>query len=183
MSTLGQGLNIADLAVELKAHLVNHWNAAPPASRTPLPERQVIVPGDPRTIAWDCEQLTISLVGIGFGQAVAADSTGGSSPRTGTPASVGSVRHAVLAVALIRCTPKGSNTGAPPSAADLEAAGLEFLRDAGLLSQAMVVFAAKVRRGLGKVASVECGVVDPYGPSGGFHGAETTLTITVPDLV
>lgn len=183
MSTLGQGLNIAQLALDLKAHLINHWNAAPPDSRTPLPQRQVIVPGDPRTIAWDCEQLTISMVGIGFGQAVAADSTPGTAPRTGTPASVASVRHVVLAIALIRCTPGMSGNGTPPSPAELEAAGLEFLRDAGLLSQAMVVFAAQVRRGLGRVASVECGVVDPYGPSGGFHGAETTLTITVPDLV
>lgn len=181
MSTLGKGLNIADTAEDLLEHIVRHWAAAPAGTRAELPARRGILAGDPRTIAWDCEQLTISMVGIGWGQAIDAAST--PSPRTGSPMSVSAMRHVVLAIALIRCTPGGGSDGQPPTIDALNTAGLTFLRDAGLLSQALVNFTTKLRQQLGKTASVQAGVVDPYGPAGGYHGAETTLAITVPELI
>lgn len=181
MSTLGKGLDIATTAAQLKAHIIAHWNAAPAGTRVDLPARRAILAGDPRNVAWDCEQLTVAMVGIGWGQAI--DAAQVPSPRTGAPVSVGAMRHVVLAVALIRCTPKGGANGQPPSVEDLEAAGLTSMRDAGLLSQAMVTYASKLRQELGKHASVQPGVVDPYGPSGGYHGLETTLAITAAELV
>lgn len=180
-SSFGKGLNIADTAQALLDFVVQHYAAAASGTVTPLPERRVILAGDPRTVAWDCEQLAISLEGIGFGPAVDAAVT--PSPRAGTPLSVSGLRHAVLSVSLVRCTPQMDNDGNPPSMGALHTAGLTFLRDCGMLSQAMVTFAGRLRDHLGDDALVQCGAVTPYGPSGQYHAADTAMAITVPELV
>lgn len=179
--SFGKGLNIADTALELQAYVIAHWNAAGPGTVTPLPARQLIAPGDPRTIAWDCEQFTISMEGIGFGPAVDIAAT---SPRAGHGLSVNSLRHVVLTVSVVRCTPGPREDGTPPSADALQEAGLTFLRDAGLLSQAMVSYAGVLRARIGgDDRSVQCGAVTPFGPSGGFHSADAAMAITVPELI
>lgn len=179
--SLGKGLDIAQIAQELLDHVVAHWAAAAPGTAVPLPTRRLIAPGDPRTIAWDCEQLTISLEGIGFGPAV--DISASPSPRAGIPLSVNSLRHAVLTVSLVRCTPAGREDGTPPAVGDLQAAGVTYLRDCGLLSQALVTFAGLMRSRLDDTESVQCGAVTPFGPSGGFHSADAAMAITTPYLV
>lgn len=179
--SFGKGLDIASTAVELLTHIQAFWTAAAPGSVTVLPERRIIPPGDPRTVAWDCEQLTVALTGIGFGPAV--DAAPAPSPRAGVPFSVESLRHVILAVTLVRCTPVVGDTGQGPSADELHTAGLIYLRDSGMLSQAMVTYAGKLRARLPKEANVQCGAVDPVGPNGGFHALETSLAITVPELV
>lgn len=174
--TLGQGLDITSEAAVLLATVAEHFAAA----AVPLPDRQCLVAGDPRQFAWDCEQLTVSLQGIGWGPASSAATT---APRTGSPASVMATRHAVLAVTLVRCTPQMAEDGSPPSADELDAAGREFMRDAGLLSQAIVTYVSSATRRLDRVASVEAGVVEPVGPSATHHGLEAQLAITVGSLV
>jgi hypothetical protein len=178
--SFGKGLDVATTAENLLNHVVAHWAAAAPGTAEPLPERRLIPPGDPHTVAWDCEQLTISLEGIGFGQAV--DAGAESSPRAGLPFSANSLRHAVLAVSLVRCTPSPNGKGEVSSTA-LHAAGLTFLRDSGMLSQALVTFAGLLRAQLSEDASVQCGAVTPFGPSGGYHAAEASMAITVPELI
>ena len=174
--SLGQGLDITSEAATLLDIVVEHFQAA----ATPLPERQYLVAGDPRQFAWDCEQLTVSLQGIGWGPATSAAP---SAPRTGSPAGVLATRHAVLAVTLVRCTPQMTEDGNPPAAGELDAAGREFMRDAGLLSQAIVTYVSSATRRLDRVASVEAGVVEPIGPSATHHGLEAQLAITVGSLV
>lgn len=173
---IGQGLKLSDLAQNVLDGVVEHWARA--ADATPLPARRAVLAGEPRAIAWDCEQLTVTLSGVGWGQALDASAT---SPRAGMPASVASMRHAVLAVALVRCTPTPGRDGKVAVDA-LHTAGLASLRDAGLLSQALVEITSRLRKNLPLEASVQAGVVEPVGPSGGFHGLEATLVVTTAEL-
>jgi hypothetical protein len=175
VSSLGKGLAISDEAVLLLDAVVDHFQAA----GRELPDRQCVVAGEPRAFAWDCEQLTVSLQGIGWGPAVSATAN---TPRTGSPASVMSTRHVVLAVTLVRCTPQMEDDGTPPPAAELDAAGRLFMRDAGLLSQAIVTYVSRATQRLDRVASVEAGIVEPIGPTSTHHGLEAVLSITVGHL-
>lgn len=179
--SFGKGLDVAQTAQDLLDHVVAHYAAATVGSVEPLPARRIIAAGDPLTIAWDCEQLTISLNGIGFGQAV--DAAPAPSPRGGSPLAATALRHAVFAIDLVRCTPGLDDNGNPPLAAAINTAGLIFMRDCGMLSQAVVTFAGLLRDRLPDTASVQCGAVDPVGPNGGFCAAECSIAITVPDLV
>jgi hypothetical protein len=171
---IGQGLAVAQLATDVLNSISEHFDQAGVA----LPDRRILVPGDSRSFAWDCEQLAVSLAGIGWGQALDAAPV---TPRAGSPASVISIRHAVIVATLIRCTPNGRN-GKPPDPAELFDAGQRFMRDAGLLSQSMVTLCARLRHSLPREASVQPGAVEPIGPEGGYHAAETTLTITAGEL-
>lgn len=179
MST-GKGLAITDLAESLLASVVAHWAAQ--ADAPPLPARRLVLAGDPRTVSWDCEQLTVTLQGVGWGQALDASSL---SPRAGAPASVMSLRHAILVVTLVRCIAQPdprSNTGMPTEAALYED-GVRFMRDAGLLSQALVEYASKISPGLPLESSVQAGAIEPIGPSGNYTGLEATLAVTAGQLV
>lgn len=179
--SFGKGLDVAGTAQELLDHVVAHYAAATPGSAEPLPTRRIIAPGDPQTVAWDCEQLIVSLAGVGFGPAV--DAAPAPSPRAGLPLAAQALRHAVIAIDLVRCTPSGDNNGNPPAADAINTSGLIFMRDCGMLSQAVVTFAGILRSRLPDTSSVQCGVVAPFGPSGGFHAAEVTIAITVAELV
>lgn len=179
--TAGQGIDVASHAVDLLDAVVRHFASAPPGNE--LPARRLVVPGESRAFAWDCEQLTVALVGIGWGP---ADDSGPIAPRSGNPASVSGVRHAVFAVQLVRCTPsqtervKGTEY---PSRDALHAAGLQSMRDTGLLSQAITEYVTGYapRSPLG--VSCKAGVAEPIGPTGGFHAVESTLVISVGELV
>lgn len=172
MSTPFNGLDVAGTGERIKDWVIAKFEA----SSQPLPERRYCAPGDPRTIAWDCEQFVVALGGIGWGQALDESS---SSARTGSPVSVMGMRHAVYTLQLVRCTPQPQGREKLPTVEALDAAGLMYMRDAGLLSQAMLTFAADMHQHLGKEALVQCGVIEPVGPDGGFHAAEGTITITV----
>lgn len=173
----GDAISVQSLAAKLLAAVEEHFAAAGEANA--LPGRRGVIPGEPRGVAWDCEQLTVTLAGIGWGQALDASQP---SPQTAGPASVMALRHAVLAVTLVRCTPQPSAKGRPPSMDELAAAGARFMRDAGLLSQAVVELCTQLRQGLPREAKVQPGVVEPIGPTGGYHGLETSLVITAAGL-
>lgn len=174
MST-GRRLTVAVLAQDLLASIVGHFASA----GVELPERQAVIPGEPRAIAWDCEQLTVTLGGIGWGPALDVSLP---SPSPGTMAGVFSVRHAVYAATLVRCTPNPNRDGTAPPAAVLNAAGMAFMHDAGLISQALVEHITRLRGVLPPEGKVQAGAVEPVGPSGGFHGLETTLAVTAARL-
>jgi hypothetical protein len=173
----GQAISVEDLGHKLLAAIEQHFAQA--GAGNALPERRAVMPGEPRGIAWDCEQLSITLVGVGWGQALDASSP---SPQTGGQSAVMAVRHAVYAVTLVRCTPPPFEDGSPPDLAELAASGAKYLREAGLLSQALVEFASRLRQGLPRGASVQPGAVEPVGPSGGFHALEATMAITAANL-
>jgi hypothetical protein len=166
--SLGQGIEVDQLAQVLLAHTIVHFGAA----GVELPEHRVVTAGAP---AWDCEQLTVTLVGVGWGQ---APDSATESARPGSPVSVYAVRHALYAVSLVRCVPVPDEQGAAPTMAELNAAGLRFMRDAGLLSQALVEVGSGLRNQLGPAGSVQAGMIEPIGPEGGFVGMDGQFIVT-----
>lgn len=176
----GSALNIWSLATELLNVIGTHWTTAPGA---PLPARQYVGAGEPAAQAWDCEQLVVSLGGIGWGQ---AQDSAPITPRGGTPASVMSMRHAVLDVSLVRCVPVSDRDGRPPAVDAMNAAGQQYLRDAGLLSQAMVQWASRIERDLAGPedprSKVQVGVIEPGPASGAFVSLSTTVIVTAATL-
>jgi hypothetical protein len=176
VTTAGQGIAVRSLANSLKDAIEDHWAQS---SAAPLPERRYVSAGDPGSQAWDCEQLLISLAGVGFGPA--QDAAPPATPRAGSPASVMSVRHAVFNIALVRCMPNPTGRATTPTVAALQAAGDQFMTDAGVLSQALVRWASRARAGIlsgDNMASVQLGVIEPGEVSGGFVGLSGAAIIT-----
>lgn len=166
----GQGIRVDEMAQTLLDHVVVHFEAA----GVDLPDHRVVTAGAP---AWDCEQLTVTLVGVGWGQAIDSATE---SARPGSPLSVYALRHAVYAVSIVRCVP--TNDPDPPSMDELNASGLQFMKDAGLLSQALVEVGSGVRNQLGPSGSVQAGMIEPIGPEGGFVGMDGQFIITAATL-
>lgn len=107
---------IADLADAMLAAVVDRYAA----SGVPLPDRQYVHAGE---VAYDCEQLVVSLEVIYPGLPGAEDVTA-------PPRSVGIfAATARLGVHLVRCVPKPSNQGKAPSADALQTAGRALLID------------------------------------------------------
>jgi len=173
------GLTIRAMAESILAAVQEHYAATSPA--VALPDRQYLAPGAPDQIAWDCEQLVVSVAGIGWGQAPSAGQS--PSPKIGAQVSVTAMRHVIFDVSLVRCTPSDGDaiTGIPEASA-IHAAGQAFMTDMGLLSQALVVACASVRAGLDRAALVEPGAVNPAGPSGGYHGMSAQIAVTAGTL-
>jgi hypothetical protein len=180
----GQGIAVRDLAIKILTGVEAHWEAAVEANPdvVPLPERRLIGPGNPSLIAWDCAQLVVSLEGVGQGPAPSVQNI---APQVAANAAVMSVRHAIFSIQLVRCTPpipEGRNQNPYPLTADLHAAGLIYMDDAGYLSQALVHLVGQLKQGLERGALVEAGVINTLGPAGGLHAVEATLAITSGEL-
>lgn len=174
----GKAINVAELAQKILDKVVQHYAADVHPYSQALPDRRYVAPGDSAAVAWDCEQLTVAIIGVGAGW---APDSGSSTARTGTPASVFGLRHAVYSITLVRCTPTVEEDGDAPPADLLHTAGLHYLRDVGLVSQALVEAGAEAKR-LSQGAVVTAGNVQPVGPAGGFVGLEGQLTITTSEL-
>jgi hypothetical protein len=174
----GQGLDVASIASKVLDAVVAHLEAAPGVN---VPQRRIIAPGNPRLIAWDAEQIVVALSGIGVGQ---APGQGGGSQRIGNPVSSRGMRHAVLAVQLVRCVPESADGATPPPASAVTDAGLALMRDAGLLSQALVEACTKLGGvdALGPGGSSRPGAVEVLGPDGGMAAVEGSIEITAGTL-
>jgi hypothetical protein len=177
----GLGLAVPGLARTVLDGVVAHFEAAggDPSDAVKLPGRRVIAPGNPRLIAWDCEQLVVTMSGIGVG---AAPGEGGRPVGKGNPISATGLRHAVFAVQLVRCVPESRDGTSPPPDDVLTKAGLALLRDAGLLSQALVEVCTKVAAGLPVGSRVVPGVVEVLGPEGAYAAVEGSLAVTAGQL-
>lgn len=174
---VGQGLAVADIAQTILDGVVAHYTTA---AGIGLPSRRIIAPGSPREIAWDQEQLVVTLSGIGLGT---APTQGDTAKRTGNPVFSMGVRHAVFAVQLVRCVPEPNDGTPPPPAEVITAAGLALIRDAGLLSQALVEMCSTVAAGLGQHGSVQPGAIEVLGPEGGMAAVEGSLAVTAGMMV
>jgi hypothetical protein len=175
----GQGLDVAGIAQTILNGIVEHY--ADVALDVALPGRQIIGAGNPRLVAWDCEQVVVTLSGIGNG---AAPGTGDQPRGVGSQISSMGLRHAIYAVQIVRCHPESPDGTTPPDAAEVTAAGLISMRDAGLLSQALVAVATKIGAGgLPPGSRVQPGAVETLGPEGGFSGIEGALALTTGALV
>lgn len=167
----GKGLKIVELGELIQSTIVAHYAAA----AVDLPTRQYFVPGDPAQIAWDCEQFTVGLAGVGWGWAEDAQPI--SSPATGAQAFI-SLRHAIFNVQIVRCTASSARDGRP-NAAEIHDSGKKAFRDAGLLSQALVQSVKEINQQITKNAGkAQAGVIVPIGPEGNYHAVAGTLSVT-----
>jgi hypothetical protein len=173
-------IDATTVAQELLAAVVAHYAAVTIPGHPPLPERQYVPAGDPIAVPWDCEQLTVSLQGIGWGPAIDVQPV---SPRSGSPMSVAGMRHAVYVVSLVRCVPTVDSRGHAPKIPAMMAAGLTYTRDAGLVSQALHEYCVALGRRLMPGETVQAGAVEPAGPDGSYLGVIAPLVVTVGNLV
>lgn len=175
MAADGLGLAVAAVAQLTLDTIVGHYDGVDGVT---LPARRLIAGGNPRLIAWDnCEQVVVSMSGIGNGP---APGLGGTARPTGNPISAMGVRHAVFAVQITRLNPESRDGGqtAPP-AAEVNKAGLAAIRDAGLLSQALIEVCTKVAAALPPGSQAVAGAVETLGPEGGFTASEGSLAVTI----
>lgn len=178
---IGNRLNVLEIARTLRDGVVNHWAAHTDPDMEALPDRRLLLGGDPALAAWDCEQFTVALQGIGNGQ---SEDTAATAPQVGSGTSVFNVRHAIFEITLLRCVAVVDDDGESPADAVLLAEGERFLRDAGMLSQALTEIASRVRQRLlepGGIARV--GQILPVGPDGGFAGCVGLFQVTSASLV
>lgn len=183
MTTPTKGLNVKQLAADLLAYVVEFWSTATDAE--PLPAVQIVTGGEVRLIAWDCEQLTVALTGIDVD--VPATAVG---PMQTPHLAANSLRHAQFTVQLVRCAAVSQEDGTPPAAEEIHAKGLVFMRDTGLLSQALFQWCQSVtdvgNQGVlhfGGGLLAQGGAVVPVGPSGGYMAAEGTVLVSAALLV
>jgi len=176
----GQGLDVHAMGTKILAAVVAHFAASTNPNDVDLPGRRYVGAGDPLAVAWDCEQLTVTMQGVTTGAAVDARPL---SPRSGTPAGVSLVRSVTYVVSLVRCHPVQDDSGNPPPVAALEAAGVVFARDMGLLSQALVELVSQLRENLPVGQTVQAGEVAPVGPDGQFVALVAPIAFTVGALV
>lgn len=172
----GDRIYVAELGLKVLKTVEEHFAAA----EVSLPDRRYLAAGNPSLVAWDCEQLVVGLSGIGWG---AAPDTAPISVKPSAHMSVAGVRHAVFSIQLVRCTPTVSDEEAEmntpyPAAEEIHAAGVAFMRDAGLISQALVEMVSRLQQGLDRSGIAQAGVVNTLGPEGGHHAVEATLAIT-----
>lgn len=173
MAAPGLGLAVAPIARTILDAVIAHYNAA---AGVTLPARRVIAGGNPRLVAWDaCEQVVVTLSGIGLG---GAPGEGGQPRGAGNPVSAMGVRHAVFAVQITRHNPESHDGTTPPPDDKLTAAALAIMRDAGLLSQALVEVCTAVSATLPGGSRVQPGAVEMLGPQGGFVAVEGSLAVT-----
>jgi hypothetical protein len=134
-----------------------------------LPDRQRVTAGDARTIAWDCEQVTVALVQLlpaQSGQPAQTTYTGRATAGTRL------MRSALWEVQVVRCHPED-----PDQPAELEAAGREAMDDAALIAASIV---RAIRDGIGgEHTTAAPAEVAPLGPAGGFVATYGRLTTSV----
>lgn len=172
----GQGIDVPAIAQAVMDGVVAHY--APLAPAVTLPDRRVIVGGEPRTVAWDCESVLVTCGGIVYGQGPGVV-TAGQGQRTGNP--LGTVlRHTVMAVQIVRCVPAWDGTN-PPDAAAVTTAGLALMRDTGLLSQALMELCGP-NGALRRFGMAVAGAVEILGPAGGMAATEGNVQVTAGDL-
>lgn len=172
----GHGLDLATLGGLVFESAVANFAAA----GVTLPERQVMAPGAPEQVAWDCEQLVLTMSGIGPG---AAPGQAGASGGRDAGTRFGLVlRHVVFTFQLVRCELKPTSRGGPPSAVVVNAAALALWRDAGLLTHALDQVGSDLLRQLPPGTQVVAGAVTPSGPEGGFVGLQGSVTLTAGNL-
>jgi len=177
---IGNRLNVLEIAQTLLDGIADHWAARTDPQVEALPDRRLLVGGDPAVVAWDCEQLTVASQGVGNGQ---SDDTAATAPQLGAGTSVFNVRHVIFEVLLLRCASTVDDDGNPPPVAVMQAEGERFLRDQGMLSQALTEIASRVRPMLERGGIARVGQILPVGPDGGFAGNVGLFQVTSASLL
>lgn len=147
--------------------------AVPPVDPAELPARQYVVPGI--TAAYDCEQLTVTVLQVAIGVPGATINV----PITNCAPQ----RYATYRVELVRDVPSVDNQGNPPSATKLDNAAQETLRDMALLHDAIVHGRERIATSnpddpLGGVGvPVAVSNATPVGSDGGVAGSRVDVDV------
>jgi hypothetical protein len=171
----GQAVDVAAVAQATLAAVEAHYGAT---TSDRLPDRRIIASGDARTQAWDCEQVTVTLGGILWG---AAPGLGSVPQPTGHVLSSVTVPHVVIVVQIVRRVPVSEDPTSPPDAREITTKGLALMRDAGLLSQALVELCGRAGA-LRTFGAAQAGDMATLGPAGGYAAVEGTLSVTTGPL-
>ena len=169
----GQGLNVHGITQAVYDGIITHYGASDLA----LPDRRVVVPGDIRTVAWDCPALLVAFSRVGWGGGPGTNSA--TALPTGRGVSLG-LRHVVITAQVVREV--GDDGPSAGDALDVTEAGLLLARDAGMLSQALVELAGP-GGAFRRAGSALAGEVIPVGPGGGYAAVEGALTVTAGDVI
>ncbi len=166
----GTGLNTKQLAQSLFDYVQSVYALA--TDTEPLPARQVIAGGDMRLVAWDCEQFAVALTGIDIDVPAQTPTTPGMLRAT-------ALRHVAFTVQVVRCTAKVPTSGIP-KAEDITARGLQMMRDAGLLSQALFEWSTRAVSEHGPMGILASGVgaIIPVGPQGNLMAIEGQVVVS-----
>lgn len=156
-------------------HILDYLRTFFTANNVDLPKLQRIVPGQLSLDAWDCEQLSVGCAGIG--DATAQQGQTSSAARAGTGFSATTARQVSYGIQLVRCI-GGCGMVIPPESNVIEEAGIQQLKDMGLLSQAVVNLASAPPSWHPKEINIRAGDVAPLGPTGGYWAIETNVTFS-----
>lgn len=155
---------VADLAEELLASVATRLEDA----GLTVPSRQYVTVGE---VALDCpEQLVVAVTGLvhAFPGEEAA------------MAICAPPRSVALSVWLTRCVPTVQENGDPPTAAALNASGVELATDAWVLPYVIWEGHRADDDGWGEACdSILLGPVIPYGPSGQTGGVHADLSVLI----
>jgi hypothetical protein len=173
------GIDLITVPKALLAYVIAYFAQA----GVELPDRQGMVAGPATSIPYDCEQLTVTLETVGWGRARDATQL---SPGLGKESSINSMRHGEWVVTLVRCWPTGDDEGNLVDMDTIETFAEGVARDSGLLSQALINFAAfqqfNDQAPLPPGGSTQAGAVSFTGPSGGYIGINGSFIATVAEL-
>lgn len=164
----GQGLNAKQLAQSMHDYVISAYSVA--SDTAPLPAHRVIAAGLMQLTAWDCAQFSVGLTGIDIDVPEQTPTRPGLLKAT-------ALRHVALTAQIIRCTAPMRGTQ-PPTAEAITEVGLQAMRDAGLLSQALFEWATRAQANDDAVLVAGVGAVLPVGPQGNLVGVEATVVIT-----
>lgn len=180
MTTVEKGLDVGELAIEILTGVEEYFAAV----GVDLPTRRFVSAGDTGTIAWDCEQLTVCMVGIGYGANEDQNSLSGK-----VRAQLSTrIRSVIFSVVLVRCiTSKPERNERWPSVIALHDDGVRFMKDVGHMSQAILQLATRRNGRINVMADgdgyAQAGAVTPLGPEGGYVGLDAAFQVTVGTLV
>jgi hypothetical protein len=166
----GQYIDVPSIAQAVLIGVVAHFSDA----GVELPDRQVIAPGETRSVAWDCEGVVVTFGGLEYGQ---ASNAGGGAKPSGNPINIG-VWRAAFVVQIIRCAVDAD--GGPADPEKLTEAGIVFMKDAALLALALSRLCGP-NGPLRRSGMAELGPVNPLGPAD-FTAVEGSVTVTAKNL-
>lgn len=180
MTTTEKGLDVGELATEILTGVEEYFAAI----NVDLPERKFVSAGDTGSIAWDCEQLTVCMTGIGYGANEDQNSISGKARAQLSTR----IRYVIFSVVLVRCITTDNERGSRwPSVIDLHDDGVRFMQDVGHMSQALLQLATRRNGPIHAMSDADgyaqAGAVTPIGPEGGFVALDGAFQITVGQLV
>lgn len=153
------------LAQRVLQIIVDGW-PTDPDDAAPLPERQYVSFGQ---IAWDCEQLTVSVLRTYATEGDPAFETRFS----GMP--IFSHHAVALEVSIIRCQPTIPDGSDHPPVVDLQTAAYDALVDEGTLRDVLV--SAQNAGDLGSPQGLSLGAWESQGPQGGVGGGALGVSL------